>query len=167
MTVLLVCAIASPFSSDNRVLLDDDINGLSSGWKYYAQVPCFRNRLFEQSTLYDLQCYVVRFFLFLPKTFNSLCLQLSVLYLIGTSITHVAWPLIGLGIRFAQEKGLHRRSGKKPTIEDELGKRVFWCEVTWYSSDAAIPNSYIRSLIFLDRWVSAFHGRSCAMQDEE
>ena len=63
--------------------------------------------------------------------FNSLYPQLSVFYLLGTSITHVAWPLIGLGIRFAQEKGLHRRNVKKPTMEDELGKRVFWCVAAW------------------------------------
>ena len=60
MTVLLVCAIASRYTSDGRVLLDDDISSLSSGWKYYSQVPNFRNCLFENSTLYDIQCYVVR-----------------------------------------------------------------------------------------------------------
>jgi hypothetical protein len=127
MTVLLVCAVASAYTSDSRVLLDDDISGLSSGWKYYAQVPCFRNRLFERSTLYDLQCYVVRCFEVGVKTFTYPYQQLSAFYLLGTSTTHVAWPLIGLGIRLAQENGLHRRHGKqKHTLEDELSKRVFW-----------------------------------------
>ena len=67
MTVLLVCAIASRYTSDSRVLLDDDISGLSFGWKYFAQFPSFRNRLFERSTLHDLQCYVVRRFAFGAK----------------------------------------------------------------------------------------------------
>ena len=62
MTVLLVCAIGSRFTSDSRVLLEDDISDSSRGWKYYKQVPSFRNRLFERSTLYDLQFYTVRFF---------------------------------------------------------------------------------------------------------
>ena len=60
MTVLLVCAIGSRFASDSRVLLDDDISDLSSGWKYFEQVPVFRKGLFVRSTLYDLQCYTVR-----------------------------------------------------------------------------------------------------------
>jgi len=42
-------------------------------------------------------------------------------------MVHVAWPVLGLGLRFAQEKGLHRRKGKQEhTAEDELEKRVFW-----------------------------------------
>ena len=61
MTVLLVCAIGSRFTSDSRVLLDDDISDLSSGWKYFEQVPVFRKGLFVRCTLYDLQCYTVRF----------------------------------------------------------------------------------------------------------
>jgi len=61
------------------------------------------------------------------KMSDSFSPQLSVLYLLGSSTTHITWPLIGLGIRFAQEKGLHRRNEKqKHTVEDESGKRVFW-----------------------------------------
>jgi hypothetical protein len=126
MTVLLVCAIGSRFTSDIRVLLDDDISDLSSGWKYFTQVPVFRNGLFLRSTLYDLQCYTVRC---LPSGLNSfnMLLQLSIIYLLGTSTAHVAWPLLGLGIRFAQEKGVHRRKGhQKRTVEDESAKLVFW-----------------------------------------
>ena len=69
MTVLLVCAIGSRFTSDIRVLLDDDISDLSSGWKYFTQVPVFRNGLFLRSTLYDLQCYTVRCFVFWIELF--------------------------------------------------------------------------------------------------
>jgi hypothetical protein len=146
MTVLLVCAIASRFTSDSRVLLDDDISGLSSGWKYYAQVPSLRNRLYERSTLHDLQCYVVSCFAFRLRVFNSLYPQLSVLYLLGSSTTHVAWPLIGLGIRFAQEKGLHCRTGmQKRTVEGESAKRVFWWE---YPNHYCIPPNPTQGLWF-------------------
>jgi len=86
----------------------------------------FRNQLFERTTLYDLQCYTVSWFCFFGlKTYNSE--QLASIYLLGTSMVHVAWPVLGLGLRFAQEKGLHRRKGKQEhTAEDELEKRVFW-----------------------------------------
>lgn len=59
MTVLLVCAVASRFSSDPRVLLPDDSSSLSSGWRWFSQVPIHRNALFYKSTIYDLQYYVV------------------------------------------------------------------------------------------------------------
>ena len=61
MTVLLVCAVASRYSSDIRVLLDEDTVGLSSGWKYFSQVPVFRQSLFHRSTIYDLQYYTVSY----------------------------------------------------------------------------------------------------------
>jgi hypothetical protein len=129
MTVLLVCAIASRFTSDSRVILDDDISSLSSGWKYYSQVPNFSRQLFERSTLFDIQSYVVRCFTFWIRDAQlSLFAQLSTVYLLGTSMIHVAWPVLGLGIRFAQEKGLHRRKGNQEhTVEGELEKRAFWC----------------------------------------
>ena len=54
-------------------------------------------------------------------------MQLSILYLLGTSTAHVVWPLLGLGVRFAQEKGVHRRKGQtKRTVEDESQKLAFW-----------------------------------------
>ena len=41
--------------------------------------------------------------------------------------------MLGLGLRFAQEKGLHRRKGKQEhTVENESEKRVFW-SVPWSS----------------------------------
>lgn len=36
--------------------------------------------------------------------------------------------MIGIGIRYAQEVGAHRRKvyNRKPTVDDELWKRAFW-----------------------------------------
>lgn len=67
MTVLLVCAIGSRFISNGDVLLDNDISQLSAGWKYFVQVPIFRKALYVRSTLYDLQCCVVRHFSILNR----------------------------------------------------------------------------------------------------
>ena len=59
MTVLLVCANASRYSDDPRVTSAGDSYGLSCGWKYFCQVPVYRNTLLGSSTIYDLQYYCV------------------------------------------------------------------------------------------------------------
>ncbi|KAF9482141.1 hypothetical protein BDN70DRAFT_853837 [Pholiota conissans] len=134
MTVLLVCANASRYSSDPRAMLPGDGSGLSSGWHWFSQVPIHRNPLFYKSTIYDLQYFV-----------------LASLYLTSTSVPHTAWTVLGLAMRIAQEKGIHRRQGnnQKPTVEGELRKRAFWC------------------MVGLDRVVASFLGRPCIMQDED
>ena len=37
--------------------------------------------------------------------------------------------MVGIGARFAQDVGVHRRieSAENLTVEDELWKRAFWC----------------------------------------
>ncbi|KAF9568045.1 hypothetical protein CPC08DRAFT_487594 [Agrocybe pediades] len=134
MTVLLVCALGSRYSDDPRVTVPDDTTCLSAGWKYFVQVPVHRKRIFYETTIYDLQYYA-----------------LATLYLVGTSIPHAAWNIIGLGLRCAIERGIHRRQPphKKPTAEYELWKRSFWC------------------LICFDRMTSAFVGRPCSISDED
>ena len=59
MTVLLVCANASRYSDDPRVILAGDPYGLSCGWKYFCQVPVYRNTLLASFSVYDLQYYCV------------------------------------------------------------------------------------------------------------
>ncbi|KAF8904482.1 fungal-specific transcription factor domain-containing protein [Gymnopilus junonius] len=133
-TVLLVCAIGARYSQDTRVTVGNDPSGLSAGWQYFCQVPLHRKSMFYKSTIYDLQYYC-----------------LATVYLIGTSIPHVSWNFLGLGVRYALEKGAHRRKGhnQKVSPEDELLKRCFWC------------------LICIDRLMSSFLGRPCAIHDEE
>ena len=43
-------------------------------------------------------------------------------------MTPAAWNILGIGIRIALERGLHRsrRGQRKQTVEDELYKRTFW-----------------------------------------
>ncbi|PPR05818.1 hypothetical protein CVT26_010098 [Gymnopilus dilepis] len=133
-TVLLVCAIGARYSQDPRATVANDTSGLSAGWQYFCQVPLHRKSMFYKSTIYDLQYY---------------CLATT--YLVGTSIPHASWNVLGLGVRYALEKGAHRRKGhnQKPTAEDELLKRAFW------------------SLICIDRLMSSFLGRPCTIHDEE
>ncbi|TFK44394.1 fungal-specific transcription factor domain-containing protein [Crucibulum laeve] len=134
MILLMVCATASRYSMDPRIFSDDDDSGISCGWKYFSQIPTIRNFLVYQATLYDLQYY---------------CLATA--YLLGTSVPQGAWSLLSIGIRLAQERGVHRRKGgtHKITAEDELMRRAFWC------------------LLLTDRVMSSFLGRPCAIQDED
>uniref|UniRef100_A0A8H8CP76 Transcription factor domain-containing protein n=1 Tax=Psilocybe cubensis TaxID=181762 RepID=A0A8H8CP76_PSICU len=111
MTVLLVCAIGSRYTNDPRVIVPEDKHGLSSGWPYFSQVQIYRNPLLLNSTIYDLQYFV-----------------LAILYLSGTSVPQASWNLIGLGMRQVLEKGIHRRRGSsaRPSKDEELLKRTFW-----------------------------------------
>ncbi|KAF5322742.1 hypothetical protein D9619_002011 [Psilocybe cf. subviscida] len=143
MVVLMVCALASRYSHDPRVFSpegadgvesDDTRKGLSSGWKYFRQVPMHRKSLLYRAGLFDLQYYV-----------------LATMYLVGTSIPQNSWNIVGILVRYLLEMGGHRRKphSQKPSAEDELMKRVFWC------------------VLYLDRIISSFLGRPCLIQDED
>ncbi|KJA20730.1 hypothetical protein HYPSUDRAFT_42800 [Hypholoma sublateritium FD-334 SS-4] len=114
ISVLMVCAVGARYSDDPRAMLPGDPLGLSAGWAWFSQVPIHRNSLLYETTIYDLQYFV-----------------LAALYLISTSVPHAAWNVLGFAMRLAQEKGIHRRKGShhKPSVEGELAKRAFWCLV--------------------------------------
>lgn len=64
-----------------------------------------------------------------PSFANSLGLhQLASMFLVGTSMPYACWNLAVIGLRYAYEKGVHRRQGQNhaPTVEGELLKRAFW-----------------------------------------
>lgn len=92
MTVLLVCANASRYSEDPRVCIAGDSSGLSCGWKYFCQVPVYRNILLGRSTIYDLQYYCVSAFhlLFYAPLIENNSLQLSI------SLEHRSPMLLGI-----------------------------------------------------------------------
>ncbi|KAK1222314.1 Gypsy retrotransposon integrase-like protein 1 [Marasmius sp. AFHP31] len=127
-TVLAVCALASRDSNDSRNLCEDTTSEHSLGWKYFRQIPLMRNSFTEPPTVYDIQIC-------------SLCV-----YFLDTACTpEAAWALVGVGIRSAQEVGLHRkRAGRKNTIEDELWRRAFWmlvCLDVFMSSSLGRPRA--------------------------
>ncbi|QRW11653.1 Fungal specific transcription factor domain [Ceratobasidium sp. AG-Ba] len=133
--VLLVCACASRWSSDPRVLSrladegDHGMRSLSAGYSFFRQVNLSSRTMYAQAGLWDLQIII-----------------LSALYLEGSTASYGAWILVGIGIRLAQDVGAHRRKAEN-TIENELYKRSFW------------------SLVVMDRLLSGTLGRPSAMQD--
>ncbi|KAF8580276.1 hypothetical protein K439DRAFT_1393877 [Ramaria rubella] len=153
--VLLMCATASRWSNDERVLPvgmegaglgENDGAGAgtgaveeptwtSAGWDFYAQVHHrYRRNLIHSTSVYELQR-----------------LALGSLYLQGTASSSAAWQFAGLGIRLALEAGIHRRKrpGKECVLENEMWKRAFW------------------TLVVLDRTGSASLGRPCAIWEED
>ncbi|KAJ7702971.1 fungal-specific transcription factor domain-containing protein, partial [Mycena rosella] len=109
-TLLLVCSLASRYSSDPRVNLEGTLE-LSSGWKWMGQIRIVRQSFTTTPSLYDVQ----------------ICC-LAVIFLQGTGCPELCWVLTSIGIRLAQDVGAHRRrryTGDKPA-EDQLWTRAFW-----------------------------------------
>ncbi|KAJ7813925.1 fungal-specific transcription factor domain-containing protein [Mycena olivaceomarginata] len=120
-TVLLVCAIGSRWSTSPG-MADNDSN-LECGWEWFDQVSLVRNRLLALPTLYDLQTY---------------CLAAQ--FLIAASLPRTWWNLVGVGLRLAQDLGVHRRKTRV-----ETPSRAFWV------------------LVYLDRFGSSVLGRTCSV----
>ncbi|KAJ7808136.1 fungal-specific transcription factor domain-containing protein [Mycena olivaceomarginata] len=106
--------------------------GAACGREWFDQVPIVEDRFFERPTLYDLQYYC-----------------LAVIFLDGSAASQACWTLVGIGLRLAEDIGLHIRKSPVPSVEDELYKRAFWV------------------LLYLDRVISAEMGRTCAMQYDD
>ncbi|KAF7428246.1 hypothetical protein PC9H_007467 [Pleurotus ostreatus] len=132
--VLAICAVASRYLDDPRCLDEGDPAALSTGWKWFSQIRTMRQSFVEAPSLYELQFY-----------------SLATLYYQGTSNPQACWIMVGLGLRYAQEVGAHRKTARvvKPTLQDELWKRAFWV------------------LVIMDKLVSAFVGRPCALHEED
>ncbi|KAJ7134484.1 fungal-specific transcription factor domain-containing protein [Mycena epipterygia] len=121
--LLAVLGVASRYSDDPRVFVDGD-SSLSAGWKFVNQAQVVR------------------------KFFDP---RLMTLFSLGTSTPQGAWLYLGLGIRFLQHRGEHRRKREdhKFSPDDELWKRAFWC------------------FLSLDRIVCTFLGRPSGIHIEE
>ncbi|KAJ7775771.1 fungal-specific transcription factor domain-containing protein [Mycena maculata] len=137
--VLMVCAVASRWSDDPRVMMPTnkrvvEQGSLTCGWIWFDQVTLGERHLFGHPTLYDLQYYA-----------------LAVQFLLGSSRPQGCWTLTGVGIRLAQDIDVHRRTAQheEPSVERELWKRAFWV------------------LVYMDRTVSSAMGRTCAIQYDE
>ena len=57
--LLCLCACASRYSDDPRVLLEGSPSWHSSGWKWFGQVQVLRRSLMGPPLLYDVQMYAV------------------------------------------------------------------------------------------------------------
>ncbi|KAJ7758574.1 fungal-specific transcription factor domain-containing protein [Mycena maculata] len=127
--LLAVLAIASRYSNDPRVLVEGE-GSLSAGWKFVAQVQIVRK--YFDPTINEAQFYC-----------------LLTLFTIGTSAPQVSWLYLGLGIRFLQHRGEHRRKREGHNFEDELWNRAFW------------------SFFILDRMSGTFLGRPAAIHMDD
>ncbi|KAH9990706.1 fungal-specific transcription factor domain-containing protein [Russula vinacea] len=109
--LLCLCACASRYSDDPRVLLDGSNAWHSSGWKWFGQVQMLRRSIMGTPVLYDVQMYA-----------------LAVLFLQGCSTPQSCWTLIGVGLRLVQEVGKHRKKiyGSMNLVEAEQWRRAFW-----------------------------------------
>ncbi|KAI4528611.1 hypothetical protein K525DRAFT_148198, partial [Schizophyllum commune Loenen D] len=107
--ILAICAVASRYSQDPRVLLEGG-DRLSAGWRWFSQIQRLPSpNLFRLATLHEVQCYAI-----------------CVTYLVGTSTPQAAWNLMGMAIRMCVQLGIHRKTGQPRSVESESWKRVFW-----------------------------------------
>ncbi|KAJ7114590.1 fungal-specific transcription factor domain-containing protein [Mycena crocata] len=132
--LLAVLAMASRYSDDPRVFAAGANSTLSAGWIFFVQLPVIGKSWRDIPSLYEFQLYC-----------------LAGLYVHGTSSPQGSWLYLGLGIRFIQDRGEHRRKREddQPTIEGELWNRAFWC------------------LLTLDITICAFVGRPSATHVED
>ncbi|KAF8153541.1 hypothetical protein K438DRAFT_2026761, partial [Mycena galopus ATCC 62051] len=129
--VLLVCAIGSRWSVNPSVTGGANEN-LACGREWFDQVPLTDDRLIGPATLHDLQYCA-----------------LAVLFLDGACAPLACSTLLGIGLRLAQDIGVHVRKPKVPSVESELYKRAFFV------------------LVHMDHVTSAEMGRKCALQFDE
>ncbi|KAI0666613.1 fungal-specific transcription factor domain-containing protein [Trametes maxima] len=132
--VLLVCANGARWIEPYEPRLSEYGSKAKPGWVWFMQVEKARKSPFAPPRLYDLQRYV-----------------LMAIYIGGYSHPHNTWTIVGLGIRVAQDIGIHRKKTYSllSKVEGELWKRAFWC------------------LISFDRNTSFLLGRPCCLQDED
>ncbi|KAJ7265486.1 fungal-specific transcription factor domain-containing protein [Mycena haematopus] len=112
-TLLAVLAVASRYSNDPRVYVDNA--PLSAGWTFANQVQHLRP--LSNPTINEVQIYF-----------------LLSLYTFGTSVPRMSWLYLGLGIRCLHERREFRRRKPPGDISDpahELWKRAFWTYLMW------------------------------------
>ncbi|KAI9638126.1 fungal-specific transcription factor domain-containing protein, partial [Dioszegia hungarica] len=124
-------------SEEGKERLKSDADGTirySGGWIYMRAIMRMGRSIAQGPNLYDFQTQV-----------------LFCAFLQGAAVPHLMWVLSGLGLRSAQEIGIHVRSTLllANPIERALYNRAFWC------------------LYHIDRVNCAAIGRSVALQDTD
>ncbi|KAF7305598.1 Fungal-trans domain-containing protein [Mycena chlorophos] len=120
--VLGICAIASRYSDDPRVLLEGE-DQHSAGWKWVRQLQPEKIQVANADYLYQLQG-----------------LALIGLHLGCTAQVDHCFLVVGLGIRIGQGLGLHLEDfyTRLPGLEAEMYRRTFWSFLLWEGLIAAI-----------------------------
>ncbi|KAE9390591.1 hypothetical protein BT96DRAFT_925780 [Gymnopus androsaceus JB14] len=116
--LLMLCSLASQHSDDPRTLFEGTVSEHSKGWKYFRQIQLVRPGFEEPPSIYEFQLYA-----------------LASLYLHTTNVSGASYSyfLISLGIRVAQQRGVHKRefAVQGNPIETELWRRAFWCLIVF------------------------------------
>ncbi|KAJ7122397.1 fungal-specific transcription factor domain-containing protein [Mycena epipterygia] len=126
-TVLLVCALGTQYSTDSQpTCTPGNLSPRPPGWRWFEHVDLFGHMAHTHPTIYDLQSY---------------CLAAA---FVNCACPRVAWTLVGLGIRLAQDIGAHcfKPRSTATSLEQELEKRASW--VLWLF-DAQIGTALGRS----------------------
>ncbi|THU99814.1 hypothetical protein K435DRAFT_776856 [Dendrothele bispora CBS 962.96] len=107
--VLVVCACGSAYAYPQNPRGD----AKTTGWHWFSQIPFEKLIFSENVVLYHFQTY---------------CLTIHYLKEVEVQMRpDLGWLLIGIAIRLAHTRGLHRRyENSRPTLEGELYKRMFW-----------------------------------------
>ncbi|KAF9072557.1 fungal-specific transcription factor domain-containing protein [Rhodocollybia butyracea] len=112
--LLMVCSLASQQSNDLRTLSEGTDSEHSQGWRYYRQIQVVHQPFEDVHSIYEFQLY-----------------PLSTLYLHTSNVAGAPFFFIALGMRAAQQKGVHEPQFVvlDNPLETELWKRAFWCLV--------------------------------------
>ena len=95
-------------------------------------------------------------------------MQLAAAYVGTLAMQHTNFPLVGYGLRLAQDLGVHRRMtyGAVPTVQEEERKRAFWYACTGrYLFSGSHP--FDRCLMAMERGMATHLGRPCSVQEEK
>ncbi|TFL01003.1 fungal-specific transcription factor domain-containing protein [Pterulicium gracile] len=129
--VLAACALGAAAGSDDpRMIAPDAELPVARGLDYVRQIWQIRKGLIAPCSLYEIQL---------------LC-TISHIHYAGEGI----FTMIGTGVRYMQELGVHRMNGTSRTsVEGELWRRAFW------------------TFLIMDRIIASMTGRPCCVQDED
>ncbi|KAJ7045250.1 fungal-specific transcription factor domain-containing protein [Mycena alexandri] len=111
--LLAVCALGSRYSDDRRIFLPEATSGHSCGWKWFRQLIPINTQFSPEHSLHQMQL---------------ICLVIQYMVATGINTRSACNVLAALGLRFAHEAGVTRRSGYTSTepLTAELYKRVVW-----------------------------------------
>ncbi|TIB94952.1 hypothetical protein E3Q18_04104 [Wallemia mellicola] len=153
--ILLLCAAASRYSDDPRVVPKDDKDefGNVKNWRFAGA---------EFFAKFKMHCH--NFILTAARLEDLQSIILMVVYLQGGPFSHACWALNSVGLVLAQvssnslhvlfltarnqDIGFHRKRVWGDPIQNELRKRAFW------------------SFYVMDKRLSAVLGRPCTLNDE-
>ncbi|TFK99785.1 fungal-specific transcription factor domain-containing protein [Pterulicium gracile] len=132
--VLAACALgAAAGSNDPRMMAPDAPLPSARGLDYVRQIWQIRKNIVSPCSLHELQ-------------FLCLLASVSHIHYAGEGI----YTICGMGIRYMQELGVHRKNGTSSTsVEGELWRRAYW------------------TFICMDRISAVMKGRPCCNQDED